>query len=207
MKITQALGFSLAVSVLAATSVFAQGKGGGGGNAGGGGNPGKGGGFDKPSSPAAARPSAPDSTPGRSSDHAADDDGNKGKGYAKGHPSNSASSAAHGLATSMHEINQTAFAQRRELHNTLDMRLKSSRDALKQIQSEAKAARVDARSDFKAALDDVKVREKDLGDALKASNKATEANWNTNRDALARAYQAHADAMTRLEKLPRLPRP
>ena len=65
----------------------------------------------------------------------------------------------------MHEINQTAFAQRRDLLDSVDMRLKSSRDALKQIQSDARASRADARAEFKTSLDAVKAREKDMDEA------------------------------------------
>jgi hypothetical protein len=170
----------------------------GGGNSGGG----KGGGFDRP-----AQPAAPDSTPSRHSDRGVGNDApsDHGKGATKSE--HSASGAAHGLANSMHDINQTAFAQRRELHESLDMRLKSSHDALKQIQTNAKNARVDARADFKAALGQVKSREKELTDALKVSRKATEANWEPSRQALARAYQNHADAMAHLEAIPGKVRP
>jgi hypothetical protein len=197
MKIPHSVVFGLFATALAAAPA---GKGGGNsGNPGGG----KGGGFDRPASPA-----APDSTPSRHADRGVGNDAlppgaEHGKGVGKGE--RSASGAAHGLANSMHEINQTAFAQRRELHDTLDMRLKSSREALKQIQTNAKAARVDARADFKAALGEVKTREGELTNALKASRKATEANWDPNRQALARAYQNHADALAKLEAIPRPP--
>lgn len=201
MKIPHAVVFSMLVTALAAAPA---GKGGGnppGGNSGGG----KGPGFDRP-----AHPAAPDSTPSRDSGRGKGNDASSpgsehGKGVGKS--DRSASAAAHGLASSMHDINRTAFAQRRELHDSLDMRLKSSRDALKQIQANAKNARADARTDFKAALDQVKSRENELSKALKASRKANEANWESNRQALARAYQNHADALTKLEALPNLPRP
>jgi hypothetical protein len=169
MKIdTSVIVFLVAI---AGSPAFGQGK--GGGNAGGG-NPGagKGGGSDRPSmsSPTASRPDAPDSTPNRRADRPRVDDaasvpGEPAQSAGKGR---SASTAAHGLAASMHDINQTSFAQRRELHETLDMRLKSSRDALKKIQSDAKDLRADARADFKAALAEVKQRETDLTDAMKA---------------------------------------
>ena len=199
MTISHAVVFGLLVTALAAAPA---GK--GGGNAG---NPGggKGGDFDRPLPPA-----APDSTPSRHSDRGKGNDAKPsgaehGKGVGKGE--RSASGAAHGLANSMHEINRTAFAQRRELHDSLDMRLKSSRDALKQIQTNARNARVEARADFKSALDNVKARENELTNALKASRKATEANWEPNRQVLARAYQNHADALAKLEAIPRPPLP
>jgi hypothetical protein len=196
MKLPHAVVFSMLATALAAAPA---GGSKGAGNSGGG----KGGGFDRPGQPA-----APDSTPSRHSDRGVGNDvspSDQGKGAGKSE--HSASGAAHGLANAMHDINQTAFAQRRELHESLDMRLKSSHDALKQIQTNAKNARVDARADFKAALDQVKSREKELTDALKVSRKATEANWEPSRQTLARAYQNHADAMARLEAIPRSVRP
>lgn len=202
MKLQRTMCLCAFASVLAAGPAFGQGKGGGGG-AGRGNN---GGGFgDRPSvnrpEPSRGRSDA-NSVPGRGgADRTAEIDAGKSKG------SRSASPAAHGLASSMHSINQTAFAQRRELHESLDMSLKSSRDALKQIQADAKSRRIDARADFKSALNDVKARERDLNDRMKASRKANEANWTPARDGLAKAYQAHADAMGRLEKIARPPLP
>lgn len=183
-------------SLLLTAPGFAQGKGGG-----------RGGGGPSSAAPSMGRPGnghsgldVPDTTPRRHSDAKANETPS-----AKGNSARSAAPAAQGLATSMHDINQAAFAQRRELHATLDMRLKSSHDALKQIQSQAKDLRADARADFKKALDDVKARERDLTDTMKASRKATEANWPDARERLARAYQAHADAMARAEALGRPP--
>lgn len=205
MKITDVIALGVAVAALAVAPAYGQGKGGGNSNAGGGKGPDSG----RPA-PEASRPEAPDRKPDSKphpkpqggADNATVDDG---KGPAKGQ--RSASTAAHGLAGSMHEINQTSFAQRRELHDSLDMRLKSSRDALKQVQADAKHLRADARNDFKAALDGVKSRDKELENALKSSRKATEANWDTQRESLARAHRNHADAVARLEAIPRPPRP
>lgn len=197
----------LALVAITASPAFAQGKGGGNSSAG---NPGKGNnsGFDRPSAPpAASRPDAPDSSNRRTdrpSDPTASLPPDTGKGHGKG--DRSASSAAAGLAAAMHDINQTSFAQRRELHESLDLRLKSSRDALKKIQSDAKDLRADARANFKSALDEVKKREGELDNALKASKKSDEARWNGNRDLLSRAYRNHADALARLEAIPRPPR-
>jgi hypothetical protein len=115
------------------------------------------------------------------------------------HPTHSAKPAAQQLSGSMHDINRTAFAQRRELLDNVDLRLQSSRDALKQIQAEAKQSRIDARADFKAALADVKAREKALNAAVKASRKANEASWEARRMELARKSQDFTDAMDRLE--------
>ncbi len=172
-----------------ATTAFAQGKGGGGSHGGG-----AAGGFGQGAAnpPSVARPMpAPDSAgkPAARADKPATPD----------NPARSAAPAAHDYTTTLHGINQTAFADRRQLLETADMSLKSSRDALKQIQARAKDARADARQDFKAALAEVKAREKELDSALKASRRADEANWNARRDALAKAYENHAAAMARLD--------
>jgi hypothetical protein len=121
------------------------------------------------------------------------------------YPARSAAPAAQELSGSMRDINRAAFAQRRELIDDVDMRLQSSRDSLKQIQANAKDLRADARADFKNALEDVKARENELDAALKATRQANESNWNASRDRLAKAYKAHADALARVETLPRPP--
>jgi uncharacterized protein YPO0396 len=121
---------------------------------------------------------------------------------------NSAAPAAHQLSSSMHDINQTAFTERRQLLDSVDMRLKSSRDALHQIQSQAQDARVDARGDFKASLDEVKRRDRELDAAVKASRDANESNWEARRSDLARANDRFNEAMTRLQAVsPPLPKP
>lgn len=106
----------------------------------------------------------------------------------------------------MHEINQTAFAQRRQLMSSVDMKLKSSRDALRQIQENARNLREDARSEFKRALGDVKAREREVDGSLKATRRSTEATWPNDREILARAYRSHAEAMARLEAIARPPK-
>lgn len=117
------------------------------------------------------------------------------------HPSRSAAAPARELSNSMHAINQTAFAERRQLLDSVDMRLESSRDAMKQVQANAKNLRAEARDDFKIALEAVKTRETELASALKAARKADEANWEVTRGALARAHDAHATAVAHLERL------
>jgi ribosome recycling factor len=107
----------------------------------------------------------------------------------------------------MHDINQTAFAQRRELMNSVDMRLQSSRDSLRQIQANAKELRADARAEFKTSLDAVKAREKELEAAAKAARNSDEPGWSARRADLARAHQAHLDAIARLEATVRPPTP
>lgn len=203
MKIQKTIVLCAVLSVLPAVPALAQGKGGGGGGGGrGGGN--SGGLGERPSmGRSEAARGRPDAAGEGRRDHPDRPSATESEGKGKG--ARSASPAAHGLASSMHSINQTAFAQRRELHQSLDMNLKSSRDALKQIQADAKKQRIDARADFKAALADVKAREKDLNDRMKASRKASEANWEPARDGLAKAYQAHADALGRLEKIAHAP--
>ncbi len=189
--------------MLATGTLLAQGggKGGGGGGSGGNGNGNAGGGFGNSGrdastmpAPRADKPDKPEKPERRNDDKPAN-------------ASRSAAPAARELSSSMRDINQTAFSARRELMADVDMRLKSNREALKQIQNDAKASRIDARADFKAALDTVKTREKDLDAALKRTRKADEKNWDVSRGELSRAHQAHADALARLRALPKPPTP
>lgn len=121
---------------------------------------------------------------------------------------NSAAPDAQQLVSSIHDINQTAFKERRQLLDSVDMRLKSSRDALRRIQSNAREARADAHGDFKASLDEAKLRDRELDAAVKASRDANEANWEARRTALAQANERFNVAMTRLEAVsPPLPKP
>ncbi|MEO7414815.1 MAG: hypothetical protein ABIZ81_15830 [Opitutaceae bacterium] len=195
-----------AVSLLALVSTFtvlpfagaAQG-GGGGGNSGGGGGPSRGGGAGAGGigggNGASNRPAVPDRPADRIAPAERPDKADR-----------SASQPAQQLAHSMQEINQTAFAQRRQLLDSVDMKLESSRDALKKIQTDAKVSRADARAEFKTALDAVKARETELGSAAKAARNANEAGWETNRSALAKAHQAHLDALARLDSVVRPPK-
>jgi hypothetical protein len=176
---------------------YAQGRGGGGGGSGGGQGAGAGhgaGGSSMNNMPSSSPGASRRDTPGKPAD-------------VPSAAPRSAAPAAQNLSGAMKDINSVAFAQRREVHDTMDMKLKSSRDALKEIQADAKASRVDARDDFKAALEDVKARERDVGVALKASRGADEANWEARRTALARADQNFADAIVRLRALPKPPTP
>src|SRR4051812_44270497 len=141
---------------------------GGGANAGGVGNgagPGSGPAMPRPTPDFPTVPDRPDrgpatpTVPSEKSNHASD-----------------RAAPAQQLADSMHDINQAAFADRRQLLDSVDMRVSSSRDALKKIQSDAKDLRADARADFKSALDTVKAREDDLAAATKAARGANEAN-------------------------------
>jgi hypothetical protein len=86
--------------------------------------------------------------------------------------------------------------------------LKSSHEALRQIQTNAKDLRGSARADFEASLDTVKAREGELNAAVKASQEADEGNWEARRSALARADRDYSDAVAHLEALaPPIPRP
>jgi hypothetical protein len=203
MKFKRFVSVAVVLSVLTVFS-YGQGKGGGGGRGGGGGNAqgfGHGGGGP-PESREAEKPRA---------DHPrsveAPDESKPRRDETPKPNARSAKPAAQELSASMHEINQASFAQRQQLHDTLDMRLKSSREALKRIQSEAKDLRGAARDDFKEALEAVKMREKNLNQALGVARKSREANWEADRGALGRAYRDFDDALHRLESLPRPPRP
>lgn len=208
MKTKLVTVFALSAVLLAANG-FAQGKGGGGGGGGGpGGGGAHGGGFGNGASNGHGQggwrsaDALPGDKPGKP------DKPSVGRDDASAKPNGrSAKPAAQELAGSMRDINQTAFAQRKELHDTLDMRLKSSRDALKQIQTDAKELRGAARDEFKASLDVVKARERDLESALKATRKSTEATWEKDRGVLDRAYRDFNDAFGRLPSLPKPPTP
>ncbi len=120
----------------------------------------------------------------------------------------SAAPAAGQLLSSMHDINQTAFNQRRQLIDTMDMRLKTSQDSLRRIQTNAGDMRGDARAEFMTSLETAKARERELNAAMQASRDADERTWETRRSALARAERDYYDAMARLESLsPRVPKP
>ena len=158
------------------------GPGGGGGRGAGSGN------GDRSTAP--ARPQHP-STP---TEHAsANEKGNSGLAPGRS------------LADAMHEINGTAFDARKQLMSDVDMRLGSSRAALKQIQATAKDQRADARADFKAALENTKAKETELSDSIKAAKKAKAANWEESRSVLAKAFQDHSEALGKLESM--LPKP
>lgn len=193
MKTSKALISSLMVAALA-TCGFAQGKGGGASH-----SSAAPGAANRPADfPPAARTAPPSETPARPVPH-------PDKPDTPGKSDRAAAPAAQDYTARLHQINETAFNDRKQLLDNVDMGMKSSRDALKQIQSTAKASRADARSDFKAALSDVKAREKEVDSALKDVRKANENGWNSSRDALAKAYQAHADAMARLEAAAKAP--
>jgi hypothetical protein len=182
-------------SLLTTTPAFAQGKGHGGGSGHSAGN-------------APMMPAEPRANPARSNDKSVEaDKASERRGQSVTGETRSARSPAQELSASLHDINQSAFAQRKQLHDTLDMRLKSSRDALKEIQSEAKDLRGAARDEFKSSLAAVKDREKELNHALKATNKSTEATWEKDRAELSQAYQHYTDAVAHAESVARTPKP
>jgi hypothetical protein len=197
MKTTRLFGVLMVLS--AAAIAHGQGRGNGGGNPGAGaGRPA--GGFPA-SRPSAAERGNNDHVPGPRADRP-DKPGDLPRAD---HAPRSASAAAQELSASMHEINQTAFAQRRQLLDSVDMRLKSSRDAMKQIQTDARASRADARAEFKSSLAAVKTSEKDVDEAVKAAKKAKPEEWEAKRAALAHAHQNYADALTKLDSVSHAP--
>lgn len=103
------------------------------------------------------------------------------------------------LASTMHSINQTAFDERRQLLKSVNMRLKSSRQELRAIQTNARDLRADARAKFQADLQQVKTSSANLKAALKGTKDADDATWTARRESLADAYQHYADAMAKLE--------
>ena len=201
MKPKNILTAVFSVVLASAPNVFAAKAGGGGGGA-------AGGGSSSGRSPSAEHGSMSGGNNGAGSRPASPDhpgDLVPAKPAAGEHAARSAAPDAQDLSNAMKSINQTTFSQRKELLDTVDLRLQSSRDSLKQIQADAKASRADARADFKKALVEVKARDSDLNAALKASRKADEAAWGSRRSDLAKANQNYAEAMARLEAARRLP--
>ena len=203
MKAKSVLVGSICIVFGSSLNVFAAKGGGGGGPAGNGGSaaerssPGHGSmnGADM-NNPSSARPVAPNlpRDPAPSKPSAIEE-----------HATRSAAPAARDLSDSMKSVNQTAYAQRKDLIESVDLRLQSSRDSLKQIQAEAKASRADEREDFKQALAAVKERESELNSAVKATRNADEAAWEARRGELAKANQNFAEAMARLDAARRAP--
>ncbi len=111
----------------------------------------------------------------------------------------SASADALQLAATMHSINQTTFDARTQLVHSVDMRLKSSRHELHELQANARDLRADAREKFRTDLRQLKARNAELKAAIKGTKDADDSAWTTRREALATAYQHYAEAMADLE--------
>lgn len=126
-----------------------------------------------------------------------------------------ATAAAHGavapaaqqLASAMKDINQSTFEARRQLLKDADMSLKENREALRDIQREARELRGEAHERFMAAVDEVKASDAALKKSLKEARNTDAAGWQHSRDKVAAAYQKYLEAMARLEAARAKPTP
>lgn len=88
-------------------------------------------------------------------------------------------------------------ASRAQLVNQVEQRIDSQRDSMKSLKDQAGQLQGQAKSDFKAVLDDVQKREKDLKRSLKQVRNASQQNWDSARSELASNYQAYMAASSR----------
>ncbi len=91
------------------------------------------------------------------------------------------------------------FASRNQLVNDIEQRLDMQRDALKSLKGEGKRLQGQAKSDFKAALDELESHEKDLKRSLRRARNASADSWNTDRSELASHYDAYVAAFARIQ--------
>jgi len=196
-----ALGLIAAALVSAPTlSGAAAGRGGGGGGGGGGNMPAaaqnRGGGMGQANQPA-EMPNAPADNRGRAN-VANGRASAPGQEIAAERRSPTATAALQKVAT-IRAINETAFAERRTVIANIRNRVEDSEGALQRIQEQARLERRDASDEFKAALERVQTRRKELDEGLDAANDSDSANWGQRRQELARRYENYSDAVTAME--------
>lgn len=107
----------------------------------------------------------------------------------------------------MKDINQSAFEARRQLLRDADMSLKENREALRDIQREARELRGEAHERFLAAVDEVKAGDAALKKVLKEARNTDAAGWQHSREKVAAAYRKYLEAMGRLEAARARPAP
>lgn len=90
-------------------------------------------------------------------------------------------------------------ASRSQLINDVEQRIDSQRDSVKALKSQGKQLQGQAKSDFKAALDEVENREKDLKRSVREVRNASQENWDSARSQLASNYQAYMAALSRAQ--------
>ena len=100
------------------------------------------------------------------------------------------------LATS---LQSTDYANRSQLAQQVDQRIDSQKDTLKSLKKQGKHLEGQAKSDFKAAWDDVEAREKDLKHSVREVRNASSDRWDAARSQLASNYQAFEAAVSRLQ--------
>ena len=108
----------------------------------------------------------------------------------------SAMSANDPLATS---LQSTDYNNRSQLAQQIDQRIDSQKDTLKSLKKQGKHLDGQAKSDFKAAWDDVEAREKDLKHSVREARNASADRWDAARSQLASNYQAFEAAVSRLQ--------
>jgi len=100
------------------------------------------------------------------------------------------------LATSLQSADYT---NRSQLAEQVDQRIDAQKDTLKSLKKEGKHLEGQAKSDFKAAWDDVEAREKDLKHSVRQVRNASSDRWDAARSQLASNYQAFEAAVSRLQ--------
>ncbi len=100
------------------------------------------------------------------------------------------------LATS---LQSTDYANRSQLAQEVDQRIDAQKETLKSLKKEGKHLDGQAKSDFKAAWDDVEAREKDLKHSEHQVRNASQDRWDAARSQLASNYQAFEAAVSRLQ--------
>jgi len=100
------------------------------------------------------------------------------------------------LATS---LQTTDYSNRSQLAQEVDQRIDAQKDTLKALKKEGKHLDGQAKSDFKAAWDDVEAREKDLKHSVREVRNASADRWDAARSQLASNYQAFESAISRLQ--------
>ncbi|PTY07561.1 hypothetical protein DB347_04820 [Opitutaceae bacterium EW11] len=106
-----------------------------------------------------------------------------------------------------HELRILRYNSRGELLSKLEARVNDNERDLDELRQTAPRLTGDARTTFRQAMQDLKVKREALLKALKSARKATAETWEANRTALANDYEAYSIALTRLEMLaPTIPR-
>jgi hypothetical protein len=106
------------------------------------------------------------------------------------------SGAADPLVSSIHS---GGFESRAQLASDIEQRLDAQKDTLKSLKKDSKNLDGQARSDFKAAWDEVEAREKDLKRSLRELRNASQDRWESARSELAANYQAYNAAIARAQ--------
>jgi hypothetical protein len=95
------------------------------------------------------------------------------------------------------EIRSTSETSRDVLHAKVNAKLDTGERVLSDINRQARELRGDARTQYKAAADNVRDAEKALKRSLNDARKATNENWSEVQARLASDYEAYASAIAR----------